>query len=117
MNKKNLILYSLLGGVLGLTSVNTANIGSNHVKVVEEAVVLADTATKLVVQNKQLKQATDSLIQISDSLQDKVEILETKVEKYENKITKVISPPPSDPYIRQFEVVVPIDDEIPSSKD
>ena len=48
------------------------------VEVVEEVVVLADTATKLVVQNKQLKQATDSLIQISDSLQDKVEILETK---------------------------------------
>lgn len=106
MNKKNLMLYGLLGGVLGLASLNTANIGSDHVKVVEEVVVLADTAAKLVVQNKQLKQATDSLVQISDSLQGKVEILENKVNRYENKV----DPPPPNTFVREFEVVVPIDE-------
>lgn len=110
MKKRDLMLFGLLAGIVLLASLNTFQAGSSHVEVVEEVVVLADTATKLTVQNTKLKVAADSLVHVSDSLQGTVEMLETQVDNYENKITQMVRTPAPDAYVREYRVVVPIEE-------
>lgn len=110
------MLFGLLAGVIGVSSLNVFTAGSKHVDTVEENVELVVTTnslkeenTKLVSKNEELQVMADSLIMTTDSLKETVSTLENKVDNYETTINTAKTSTTPD-YIRQYKVVVPIEE-------
>lgn len=121
MNKKSLLLFGILGGVLALVSLTLVNTGTGHVKVVEVVEVLQEenaTLTKanesLTNQNNKLKTTADSLVVAKDSLDKAVESLSLEVNAYEiksQKTVKVNDVKPSGVVDQPYNILVPIEAE------
>lgn len=113
--KKQTVILGALAGVLGLGSLGTVQMGSNHADVVhtnttlvQENKSLKEENVKLTSENKELKVMADSLI--SASTPPKVASVKPKTDSYEAKPKKdaPVSEPDNDGFVRPFKVEVPI---------
>lgn len=114
--KKQTVILGALAGVLGLGSLGTMKMGSNHadvvhsnVTLVQENKTLKEENTKLTSENKELKVMTDSLVAVT-STEVKAAAVKPKTDSYETKPKKVsdTDKPDNDGFIRPFKVEVPI---------
>lgn len=106
--KKQTVILGALAGILGLGSMGTVKMGSNHANVVEKNVSLVqenknlkEENTKLVTENKSLKTMTDSLVEATKQAPAKVKSPENE-KPSKNTVAK------SDNIIGSFKVEVPI---------
>lgn len=112
--KKQTVILGALAGVLGLGSLGTVKMGSNHANVVEshatlkkENKSLKEENKKLVSENKTLKGKTDSLVAVNESIKETVKKPKTK--NNAATVAKINTDTESDnSIIRPFKVEVPI---------
>lgn len=109
--KKQYVILGALAGVLGLGSLGTVKMGSNHADVVHNNVTLVqenkslkEENIKLTSENKELKVMADSLVAASNPVKE----TKLKVDNHEPKKDITINKSDDDGFVRPFKVEVPI---------